>query len=284
MDHNVTSVRCSSWLRRLRLARPQPGAGPDTRVAAYLHRASAPAAISPPILAPSKIDRRAPEDRVRRCAIDPICHRKCAHLRVLTHFIDFLDWRGPWRKAKHDRSSRFQNSCAQQTNLVAAIRTTANAVDFDQVHAPTGIQLCDRIVVGLCPRLCRINAVIVGVPWARSDVSAASEAWYFDPAMGRSASTAFLGIPLKTMIPNFKPSEWRKSARGLKPAPPAEDGKRLSAGVYLPLASMLKSEDFEFPSGVGFVTNHSMSTTTYCHPYGFRFAASHLALDFTCSS
>src|SRR6516164_11371092 len=35
---------------------------------------------------------------------------------------------------------------------------------------------------------------------------------------------------------------------------------------------------------MGLVTNHSMSTTTYCHPNCFRFWEIHFAFDFTCLS
>src|ERR1700686_5401840 len=38
---------------------------------------------------------------------------------------------------------------------------------------------------------------------------------------------------------------------------------------------MLYWEDLEFPSGVGLVTNHSMSTTTYCQPNDLRCSANH---------
>ena len=41
---------------------------------------------------------------------------------------------------------------------------------------------------------------------------------------------------------------------------------------------MLYCEVLEFPSGVGLVTNHSMSTTTYCQPKDFRCSANHWAL------
>src|SRR6202030_3868051 len=38
---------------------------------------------------------------------------------------------------------------------------------------------------------------------------------------------------------------------------------------------MLYCEDLEFPSAVGLVTNHSMSTTTYCQPNDLRCSANH---------
>src|SRR5262249_47888765 len=47
---------------------------------------------------------------------------------------------------------------------------------------------------------------------------------------------------------------------------------------------MLNWEVFEFPSGVGLVTNHSISTTTYSQPNGFRYFASHAALAWNSAS
>src|SRR5215472_16429359 len=102
--------------------------------------------------------------------------------------------------------------------------------------------------------------------------------------MGRFASTAFFGMPRRMCIPNFSPNEWTYSLIGLKPFPPAAEGKRFSAGMYLAFASIAYSDDFEFPWGVGLVTNHSISTTAYSQPNFFRCSAIHFALLLNCSS
>src|SRR5262245_2492394 len=54
--------------------------------------------------------------------------------------------------------------------------------------------------------------------------------------------------------------------------------------MNLPFASSAYTDDLEFPSGVGFVTNHSISIVAYSQPYAFRCSAIHFAFALNCSS
>src|ERR1700730_3178186 len=65
---------------------------------------------------------------------------------------------------------------------------------------------------------------------------------------------------------------------GLNPLLFTEEGKRLTSGEYHPCSSRPNCEFLEFPSAVGLVTNHSMSTTTYCQPNAFKWSANHFTL------
>ena len=79
--------------------------------------------------------------------------------------------------------------------------------------------------------------------------------------MGGFVSMICRGMPARMWIPNLRPMEWTYAASGAKPWPPAEEGKRAGAGIYRPKASTVRMAWGLLPSGVGFWTNHSMSTT-----------------------
>src|SRR5271157_5942557 len=72
------------------------------------------------------------------------------------------------------------------------------------------------------------------------------------------------------------------SARGLKPAPLAADGKRLTAGTNRPVSSIENFNSAVFAPG--FSRYQPSSITTYCQPNCFRCLAIHSALARTWAS
>ena len=91
--------------------------------------------------------------------------RDAPHLCILSHFLYFIERRRAGRETEYDWALGLAKSHAQYANFVAFVRTTADAVNFDEVNSPTGVELGNGVVVGLCSRLARINAVVVVVPW-----------------------------------------------------------------------------------------------------------------------
>src|ERR1035438_203254 len=69
-------------------------------------------------------------------------------------------------------------------------------------------------------------------------MSAISAAWAWLPATGRLAATARRGMPRMMWMPKRRPRAWMRSASGLKPRPPAEEGNRFAAGVRGPVGAL----------------------------------------------
>ena len=71
------------------------------------------------------------------------------HFSIFRYLLCMLQsgWAG--RQAQHDGSSRFADCLADHAYFARLIRMIRNAIDFDKVHAPGGIQAQDRIVVCL---------------------------------------------------------------------------------------------------------------------------------------
>src|SRR5581483_8133335 len=88
------------------------------------------------------------------------------HLRVLAHFAGFFDWRGTRGETEHHGAAGFAQRRAEHANLVAPVGTAADAIHFDEVHAPGRVELRDGIVVGLGAGSFGADAVVVRIPRA----------------------------------------------------------------------------------------------------------------------
>src|SRR6266576_2103716 len=80
--------------------------------------------------------------RVIDCAVPEVPNvvRDTPHLRVGAHFVGLLDGSGSWRETYNDRASGLPQSHTQHADVVAFVRTAADAIGLDQVHAPTGVE------------------------------------------------------------------------------------------------------------------------------------------------
>src|SRR4030095_2395453 len=74
------------------------------------------------------------------------------HLRILSHLLRLLDRSGARTETLKDGPSRLSKGLTQHANVVTFVRTAANAIGFDEIDTPAGIELCDRIVISLSLR------------------------------------------------------------------------------------------------------------------------------------
>src|SRR5436305_12837663 len=83
-------------------------------------------------------------------------------------------------------------------------------------------------------------------------------------------------------MPNLSPCACTQSASGLNPAPLAAEGKRLTDGMRLPLASQtyLRASTFSWKASCAYQPS---SMTAYCQPYCLR-PASTFTLSRYCAS
>src|SRR5579863_7113636 len=87
------------------------------------------------------------------------------HLRVTAQFGDFIHGRFAGRKTEDDGPAGLAHREAEHANFVALVRMAGDAIRFDEVHAPIGIKLSNRVVIGLAG-VTRGHAEIVGIPGA----------------------------------------------------------------------------------------------------------------------
>ena len=118
--------------------------------------------------------------------------------------------------------------------------------------------------------------------------SAARSAVRAVPLIFPWAWAAARGMPRMMWMPNFSPRPWTYSARGAKPLPPAEEGKRSGSGRRREYSSISST-----PKGMywnrsrmepGLWAYHWISTTTYSQPKGRSFSAITWALARTWAS
>ncbi len=71
------------------------------------------------------------------------------HLRVFLDFSCMLDLRWAGGEREHDMTAGFANGIGDLANLCGAIWMVGDAIDFEKIEAPRGVEANHRIVVGL---------------------------------------------------------------------------------------------------------------------------------------
>src|SRR5208282_6227168 len=86
------------------------------------------------------------------------------HLGVAAEFEGFIDRSGAGGEAEDDGPRNFAKREADHANFVRLVRMTGNAIDFEEVDAPVGVEFGDGIVIGLRGGGAGFEAVVVCVP------------------------------------------------------------------------------------------------------------------------
>ena len=139
---SVNSVRCSSGVSRDCRTSPHPGWGRASLRAACRHRASCQGPYRGTI---QPDDRRHPSNPkgnspVRACGEGPsipVIVGDAPHLRVLRDLGSVAEIRGSGREAQHDRPPGLADGIGDLANLRGAIRMIGDAIDLEEIHAPS---------------------------------------------------------------------------------------------------------------------------------------------------
>ena len=165
MHHSVINVLCSSWVSRRVTRLPPSRSWPQISERQHIGiRPVSRLRLPCPLRDVGKLISQTLRIIYGAVPQIPDVVRDAPHLGIFAHLFDLLQGCRPRRQTERNRPAGFGEGCAQHSNFIGFVGTAADAIHLDQVHVPTGVQLRNRIVVGLRSRLRTVNAVVVEVP------------------------------------------------------------------------------------------------------------------------